>query len=201
MDQPFDTTGASWLVKLGRRLFPYRGFVGLPFLILCLLLARPVPPNAALLGLGWGLMLAGLATRIWGVAGWYAPGATQQTQGLITNRGPYIYSRNPRYVGNLAMGLGLCAIAHLPYLWLPFFCLWGSIHIPVIHAEEAVLLRRYGNDFQDYLNSVARFWGPASRSAQGTISGRQWLAAIGAERQTWAGWIMLASCLSWWRFH
>ena len=201
MDQPFDTSNSSWSVKLGRRLFPYRGFVGVPVLLACLLLCHPVPAFSPLALVGWAFLLSGLGMRVWGVAGWYPPGVTVQTEGLITDRGPYLYTRNPRYLGNLAMGLGICAIARLPQCLPVFLLLWSFVHLPVVLAEEALLLKRYGLVYEAYLQKVPRFLGRVvPQPGNGAIALSQWLAALRAEKETWMAWCLMAALLTWCRW-
>lgn len=201
MDQPFDTTGCSWRVKLGRKLFPYRGFMGVPFLLLCLLVCRPQAMALSLAPLGWAILGLGLFFRTWGVAGWYPKGSKVQGSHLITEDGPYPYSRNPRYVGNLLMGLGACTLAALPQCTGPYLLLWAGIHLPIIEAEEAVLLRRYGQPFADYCQRVPRFWGlnPQAPPLARQIFGLSWKEAQRAELATQIGWLVLGLVLSYWR--
>jgi protein-S-isoprenylcysteine O-methyltransferase Ste14 len=80
----------------------------------------------------------------------------QPTQAII-EEGPYRLSRNPLYVGLLALYLGLALLA--PTLWgLVLFpaavllVLWGSI-LP----EERFLHERFGSQYDDYRRRVRRW--------------------------------------------
>lgn len=203
MDQPFDETGADWTVKLGRRIFPLRGLAGLPFLILVVVLVRPALFSWEEAAVGWLCLLLGLFLRIWGVAGWYAGGPQAQTTGLITQTGPYALTRNPRYLGNLALGMGACWLFGAPQCAWTFCLLWGSIHLPVICAEEAVLTRRYGSEYIDYCRRVPRFLG-ANRSGYSLFSrllASQWAPALRDEKETWSAWLLLGFALQAYQRH
>lgn len=203
LDQPFDETGSSWVVKLGRRIFPLRGLAGLPYLIGVVMLVPPARSSWEETGAGWLCLLLGLFLRIWGVAGWYAGGERAQTAGLITRTGPYAFTRNPRYLGNLALGVGACWLFGAPHCAWAFCLLWGCIHLPVICAEEAVLTRRYGSDYSDYCRCVPRFLG-ANRSACSLLSrllASHWAPALRDEKQTWSAWLLLGFTLQAYQRH
>ena len=79
-----------------------------------------------------------------------------QTDALI-EEGPYRYSRNPLYVGLLALSLGLALL--LPTFWgLVLFpaavllILWGAIR-----PEEQFLHQRFGAPYEDYTRRVRRW--------------------------------------------
>ncbi|MEK7448395.1 MAG: isoprenylcysteine carboxylmethyltransferase family protein [Planctomycetota bacterium] len=84
--------------------------------------------------------------------------------GYLTKRdtlvaaGPYRHVRNPFYVGNFLSDLGLCLVAHNPYLLLVYFPLFYLWVIPRrVKKEEAFLLNRFSADYADYLKRVPRF--------------------------------------------
>lgn len=197
MDQPFDDSRSGWAVKLGRRIFPLRGLAGLPYLCLCLLLSRPGPWNWDMVWAGWSCLALGLFMRCWGVAGWYARGAQEQTSGLITTTGPYALTRNPRYLGNLALGMGACWLMGAPLCVFGFLLVWAAVHLPVIQAEEAVLSNRYGPLYQAYCRCVPRFMGRnrSGFSLWSRLAEVPWGLAWRAEKETWAGWLSLGVAL------
>jgi len=121
---------------------------------------------------GWRLPLGGVLLLLF--AGWNGwslwlfarhetgllPG--QATQAMI-EEGPYRLSRNPLYVGMLALYLGLALLA--PTLWgLVLFpaavllVLWGAI-LP----EERFLHEAFGPPYDDYRRRVPRWLGPRRR--------------------------------------
>lgn len=80
----------------------------------------------------------------------------QATHSMI-EEGPYRVSRNPLYVGMLALYVGLALLA--PTFWgLVLFpaavllVLWGAIH-----PEERFLHERFGEPYDDYRRRVRRW--------------------------------------------
>ena len=100
----------------------------------------------------WGLWpaLAGAALRAW------ASGTIVKNEELTTD-GPYRLTRNPLYVGNFLMGLGVAVMGGR--LWL--VGLFLLVFVPVYHAlvrkEEKRLVERYGDYFFSYCKEVPRF--------------------------------------------
>ena len=75
----------------------------------------------------------------------------------MIEEGPYRHSRNPLYVGMLALYLGLALLA--PTFWgLVLFpaavllVLWGAIH-----PEERFLRERFGAPYDEYTRRVRRW--------------------------------------------
>jgi protein-S-isoprenylcysteine O-methyltransferase Ste14 len=110
--------------------------------------------------LGWALIVAFVGWNGWSL--WLfarhrtglLPG--QSTDALIAE-GPYRLSRNPLYVGLLALYLGLALLA--PTLWglllLPAALVllrWGAV-VP----EERFLHERFGAAYDDYARRVRRW--------------------------------------------
>lgn len=186
------------LAQVGRIIFPLRGHLGIPFLLGSLLVCRPEaePP----LALGWLWLLAGLAMRLWGVAGWVPSRlAGQQPERLITVDGPYVFCRNPRYVGNLMMGIGGCSLAGLPQCLGPYLLIWAGLHIPIVAYEESVLEGRWGEEYRQYCRKVPRFLGPTGRALRPQLRGLRWHQAFCLEMTTIAGWLSLGLFLQSWR--
>lgn len=76
----------------------------------------------------------------------------------LVSGGLFAYSRNPLYLGNLLMILGL-ALVHggvgMYAIVLPFFLLAYS---SIVAAEEEYLGARFGAEYQAYRLRVPRFW-------------------------------------------
>ena len=110
--------------------------------------------------IGWALVLFVVLWNGWSL--WLfarhdtglLPG--QETRALI-EAGPYRLSRNPLYVGLLALELGLALL--VPTVWgivlLPLsvgLLLWGAIW-----PEERYLRRRFGSAYETYARRVRRW--------------------------------------------
>jgi protein-S-isoprenylcysteine O-methyltransferase Ste14 len=132
--------------------------LGFAFAVVFLLLAHPTPVSLA-----WSLLLVlpGLALRA------YASGYVKKNAEL-TVTGPYGWTRNPLYLGSMAIAFGFAAGARS---WLLAGLLAGLflvIYYPVIRGEEA-FLRSHFPGFDAYAKRVPRLlpWRPPLRSAAG----------------------------------
>jgi protein-S-isoprenylcysteine O-methyltransferase Ste14 len=77
---------------------------------------------------------------------------------LVTS-GLYRHSRNPIYVADVTVLVGVfCVAGHLALLLYPAI-LWLLIHAWVVWQEEPVLLRRFGTEYEAYRRRVPRWIG------------------------------------------
>ncbi len=141
-------------------LFNYRSYTPIPLLLAILIFATPTP--ASLLG-GLALALLGEALRIWAVR--HAGGATRTTSGVgagavLITHGPFAYVRNPLYLGNFLLSLGLCLMswARMPWMLVIFIALFGWQYWSIISLEEEHLQQRFGQTYTEYLQHVPRFF-------------------------------------------
>ena len=71
--------------------------------------------------------------------------------------GPYVRTRNPMYLGHLAIYLGVFLyFGHLALLLLLLLMAMG-LHLLVTQWEEPGLKRRLGKDYLDYVKKVPRW--------------------------------------------
>jgi len=147
---------------VGFRLWPPVA-IGVPLLLgwlVTLVWGDPVDLGGSRIPLGWALVLFFVGWNGWSL--WLfrrnqtglLPG--QATQAMI-EEGPFSVSRNPLYVGLLALYLGLALLA--PTFWglvlFPAAVLlvrWGAI-LP----EERFLHERFGATYDDYTRRVRRW--------------------------------------------
>jgi hypothetical protein len=149
--------------------------------------------------LGFALCILGQALRAW-VLGGVADGTSGQNERLIATdlntEGPYALTRNPLYLGNLLITLGLCAIAHDPMLAALAAALFAVQYRAIVAAEEAFLREKFGARFDEYASRVPRFW-PRFRAA---AHPRPWAPAraLRKEHNPAAAWLALATLLLAW---
>jgi protein-S-isoprenylcysteine O-methyltransferase Ste14 len=139
------------------KIFKYRSYTPIPFILLMLIFQ-----NATYISLiiGFVILLIGEFFRLWGVS--YAGSETRTTDGVggtfLIVSGAYAYVRNPLYLGNMLMylGVGIMSMAGFPYLQIIaalFFFLQYSV---IIKDEEGFLKSKFGSDFENYLNAVPK---------------------------------------------
>jgi len=160
-------------------LFRHRGTAPVPLLALQLAVAPAVP---ALWAGAWVPVLAGLGLRAWGVG---HLGARSRTRGAsdwsLVDSGPFSRMRNPLYLGNGLIWLGV-GLASSP-AWAVGWALFLAVHYTLVVAwEEAHLVEVLGAPYVDYLSRVPR-WLPGGTGRPGGA----WALGevVRGERSTW----------------
>lgn len=138
----------------------FLGGMALGFLLGFLLpVAMPVR-LATRLVVGGALIAGGLSLGIWCIRLFRRtgqdPAPWTPTPSLI-ERGPYRFSRNPIYLGMIAiqLGVGMCA----GNLWVLLFAVPALlvVHFGAVLPEEAYLAERFGDDYLRYKSAVRRY--------------------------------------------
>tara|TARA_Y100000768_G_C23873849_1_gene631777 strand:- start:476 stop:1051 length:576 start_codon:yes stop_codon:yes gene_type:complete len=135
--------------------FKNRSFTPIPVALSIIYFAQPY--NQYIL-FGAITLLLGEGIRMWSVS--YAGGETRTTNvgaPSLCTAGPYGFVRNPIYVGNMLMYLGIVIIAGSPNLALmiittmTFFLIQYSL---IISLEEEKLLELFGEEYNIYRKNV-----------------------------------------------
>ena len=135
--------------------FANRSFTPIPIALSIIYFAQPENQNIVL---GFMVLLVGELIRMWSVS--YAGGETRTTNvgaPSLCTAGPYGYVRNPIYVGNMLMYLGIVIIAGSPNLMLmvlatmSFFIIQYSL---IISLEEEKLDELFGPEYVTYKSNV-----------------------------------------------
>jgi protein-S-isoprenylcysteine O-methyltransferase Ste14 len=174
--------------KLGRWLFQNRGWTPIPLFGVQLFWAE---------GQEWvwgfALILIGEAIRLWAVGHIGPRSRTRGDQvGTLESSGPFARLRNPLYLGNGFILLGVGAWGGLAWMgaWALFFLLQYGL---VVRWEEAQLLEQLGAPYEKYKRAVPR-WLPLGRPGEGSV----WSArvALRSERATLVA-LAFVSALYW----
>jgi protein-S-isoprenylcysteine O-methyltransferase Ste14 len=157
----------KWVFKL-------RGMVMVPPIIFAVLCTRSEIENAPLnFSVGGAFFIAGWLLRIWSQMHLHY---RLKIQKALTCTGPYIYVRNPIYIGNTLMLVGTVIMSEL--LWFtPAILLYCMVvYSIVVRYEELHLLAKYGSEYTDYTSKVPRWIpNPLKRSASAIFNVRQFL--------------------------
>jgi protein-S-isoprenylcysteine O-methyltransferase Ste14 len=104
-----------------------------------------------------GLPLAVLGTLllIWGVNTLGTRNTSGIKNGFITT-GPYAFTRNPQYLGDMVLFIGLSFIANSAHLWITHLLTILVFTVTPL-AEEAWLEGVYGEDYAQYKRRTSRF--------------------------------------------
>jgi protein-S-isoprenylcysteine O-methyltransferase Ste14 len=82
--------------------------------------------------------------------------------------GIFAHSRNPLYLGNLAIVLGLMLLHGGPWLYAIGIPFYGLAYASIVQAEERYLSEHFGAEDEAYRRRVPRFW-PRLRGLPATI--------------------------------
>jgi protein-S-isoprenylcysteine O-methyltransferase Ste14 len=206
--EPATTTRRHFLVPLGNFLFRHRNAVfPLVFLAIVLLdspryLFGSPAWDRVMDGVGIAIAGAGQLIRIAVIGLAYIRRGGRDgrvyADELVT-AGLFAHSRNPLYVGNMAVFVGLFVILNSRLGWLlgvPFvFVGYASL----VRAEEDFLRRKFGAPYEDYCRNVNRFI-PSLRGIRSTLSSMRfnWRRVVVKEYgSTWT-WLTVVIALLFW---
>jgi protein-S-isoprenylcysteine O-methyltransferase Ste14 len=202
---PVPQTSNALLVGWGNVLFRLRDGLFPVVLVLLVVLSKPVWPGGSqrsddLLDLAGVLVaLAGqvLRSAVVGTVYIIRGGKDRKVyaEGLVTG-GFFAHCRNPLYVGNLLILLGLFTIWNGVVAWavgVPFF-LFG--YVSIVAAEERFLRGKFGEEFDAYCSRVPR-WIPDFRGLGASLAGMRfnWARVVVKEYGSTAYWTAGAAAL------
>jgi protein-S-isoprenylcysteine O-methyltransferase Ste14 len=169
----FVETAADPTSRLGGWLFRHRTWLPVPVaLAIVTLRIGEAPPSPTWLVIGVLTTAAGEVLRLWGVQHIGVVSRTRTDRlGPLVDTGPFAYTRNPLYVGNIALWAGFALTARLLWLAPVIFVLLGLEYYAIVRWEEGLLESRLGAAYRDYAAAVPR-WLPR-RGASGARKGRR----------------------------
>ena len=105
--------------------------------------------------IGIPLCVTGSSLLVWGIRHLGVINTSGVSDGFIKS-GPYRFTRNPQYLGDMVLFLGLSILTNSLYLWITHILLILVFIITPL-AEEDWLREQYGDDYQSYVNKTSRF--------------------------------------------
>jgi len=199
---------ASAAVRIGNVLFHYRnGLFPITFLVLALasrpmLFGGTLRSDAVLDAIGLAVALSGQTLRavVIGLAYIVRGGKDRRiyAEDLVTT-GFFAHSRNPLYVGNMLVYLGLFLMLNsvVGYLvGVPFFLF---AYLCITAAEEDFLRRKFGAVYESYCRQVPRYL-PRLRGIGETMRGMRfnWKRLVRKEYGAAFAWMTTALGLIYW---
>ena len=198
----------SAAVRIGNVLFHYRnGLFPITFLLLALV-SRPLlfmgtlGSDAVLDVIGFAIALSGQALRavVIGLAYIVRGGKDRRIYAeTLVQDGFFAHSRNPLYVGNMLVYLGLFVMLNsvVGYaIGVPFFLI---AYLCITAAEEDFLRRQFGAAYDAYYRTVPRFI-PKLDGLGATIRGMQfnWKRLVRKEYGSAFSWMTTALAIIYW---
>ena len=144
-------------MNLGNFCFKHRSYTPIPLALYILYNSNPNTPNIII---GIILVFIGELLRIWAVS--YAGGITRTTKvgaPALCTSGPYGYTRNPLYIGNMIIYTGVVFIAGSNNIILILLITWFFFTIQyylIINLEEKTLIDIFGLEYKNYINNVPK---------------------------------------------
>lgn len=105
--------------------------------------------------IGIPLVLIGVLLLIWGIRTLGINNTSGSAAGFVKN-GPYRFTRNPQYLGDMMLFVGLCLCTNSLYLWITHTLLI-LVFLATPLAEEEWLKKEYGEVYEIYFGNTSRF--------------------------------------------
>jgi len=199
-------------IKIGVKLYRYRSFTPVLVIFIVLLLSRPqsLLNNKYLTFLGFITAFTGEFIRIItiGFTGKKTSGRGRVIKAFSLNTdGLYSFTRNPLYLGNLFITLGLTIIYNSFLCYLIVLGFWAFQYWYIIIAEEDFLKKKFGQIYLDYLTKVPRLFpkfykipvfflrGSSLRNFFPKDKNFNWRYVLEREYNSFFSWIMCAIIL------
>lgn len=196
------------IIQIGDWFFKYRN-AAFPIVLLALFITLPPRPfmgsavlDAWLDMLGLLLALAGSGLRAWviGLAYIKRGGLDKKVHAdTLVSSGMFAVCRNPLYLGNALVLLGLFVVHNNALAWLAGLLFFGVAYWGIVAAEEKFLLQKFGDEYRDYCVRVNRFW-PDFRHYREAVAGMHfnWRRVVVKDYSTIYTWIMgMMVLISW----
>jgi protein-S-isoprenylcysteine O-methyltransferase Ste14 len=169
--------------KILRRVSSYRGLAFIPpFIYMIISSHTEIVDDHIVWLLGIVIILFGFGIRLWATKHIGRRMLWMKKKGKqLMRTGPYTYVRNPLYIANIVIAVGLSILSEsfwlVPFSTLYFFLLY---HFVVLY-EENRLLKKWGDEYQAYRDEVPR-WIPRFEIFYGTRdNGFKWIHSFKAE--------------------
>jgi protein-S-isoprenylcysteine O-methyltransferase Ste14 len=178
----------SRAARIGARLFRYRGFLPVPFLLIPLLAPARQTTRGWLIGVlfiavGEAIRLAGVAA-----AGTVTRRRSRDVQRLVTY-GAFAWMRNPLYVGNFLIWIGFVIGSGVLWFLPVAVVLFGIEYTLIVRYEEGVLESIFGPQYVAYKSRTPR-WIPRPPSTR-EAGPHDWGEALRSEISTFAQYAAL----------
>lgn len=139
------------------KVFKFRSYTPLPFIVFMVIFQKA---SIESMFIGFVLILIGEYLRLWGVS--YAGSETRTTGNVggtyLVVSGAYAFVRNPLYIGNMMiyLGVGIMSMALFPYLQIIALLFFFFQYTVIINEEETFLRSKYGKSYENYCQTVPK---------------------------------------------
>jgi len=156
-------SGESRSSRFRDLLFRLRGWGVIALGAVVLAWQWPLKPRVELVLAALPLVLFGIFFRVWARCYFTRGSDTRRIQAhRLVLLGPYRRVRNPLYVGNMAVAVGLALAYAGPWAALAFLVALFVLYSGVIRSEEEILAKSHGDAYAEFRRVVPR-WIPRLR--------------------------------------
>jgi protein-S-isoprenylcysteine O-methyltransferase Ste14 len=145
------------LTRVGGWLFRNRTVIPLPIVLTLLIIP---PSRTSRLAVWLGVLVTGVGELL-RLSAVRHIGTVSRTRtdrlGPLVASGPFRWVRNPLYIGNVAIWIGLALVAQLPWLVVPIAVVLGLEYHAIVRWEEQLLASRMGEPYAEYMRRVPRW--------------------------------------------
>ncbi|MDP8221273.1 MAG: isoprenylcysteine carboxylmethyltransferase family protein [Candidatus Stygibacter frigidus] len=157
------------LEKSGQWLFRWRSYLPVILILLILVSMRHYEylGNSKRLDMIWEIFCVlvsflGLGIRIITIGhvpkGTSGRNRSKQVADSLNTSGLYSIVRNPLYLGNFFMGLGVALFAHIWWVALIYILIFWLYYERIICAEEKFLINKFGDVYLNWANDTPAFF-------------------------------------------
>jgi protein-S-isoprenylcysteine O-methyltransferase Ste14 len=196
------------MVSLGNFLYHHRLAIFPAFVVGVLLLAKPQyfwdDPKLDIYADVVGFLIALLGQQLRALTIGYAyikrGGKKRQVHAdALVEGGVFAHSRNPLYLGNILIFVGLALIIHAKEVYVIGVPLVLLAYRAIIAAEEHYLSGKFGDAYARYCRRVNRLW-PRWRGFSTSVADMRfdWKRVIRKDYNTMIGWLAAAIAFRMW---
>ena len=142
------------ILDVGKTLFEWRDYTPIPLILLAVFLADASAESATF---GTLIVVFGELIRIYSVSFIGTISRTRNTEttgGNLITSGPFGWVRNPLYVGNFFIVLGVAVYSASLALVIITVLAFAIQYYAIVKYEESLLERRFSQTFRDYMQAV-----------------------------------------------
>lgn len=160
------TSWRTLLLKSGTFFFRFRNYLFPIFGASMIILTRPTlflgnkNFDVLIVTIGMVLALGGLAFRLFVIGFAYIKRGGKEGKVFADNLvvdGLFAHVRNPMYLGNFCIFVGLGLIYGSPWVYFFFIPFFTFVYLSIVVAEEDYLRRHFGAQYTAYCAKVPRF--------------------------------------------
>lgn len=164
--KPLRTRLRFWNIAIGKFFFRYRNALFPLIFAISALVLRPrimfanMVVDRLLVSAGVALALLGQTVRLITIGFDYIHRGGKGGQvyaGRLVRGGAYGLTRNPMYVGNAFIAIGMTMQFGSPLAYLVIIPFFLFVYRAIVAAEESYLREKFGAEYKDYEKSVNRY--------------------------------------------